>query len=56
MCFLIELAKKLEDSWNSQEIAILPSLDLRRKRVDESAKCIEDVEITLQEWYSNVFL
>ena len=51
-----ELGKELEDCWNSQETTVLPSLDIRRKRMDESIKFIEDIEIAFQEWFVIVFL
>lgn len=50
MCCISELSKKLEDNWNAQEVAIFPSLELRRKRMDEALKYIQDVEVALQEW------
>ncbi|KAI9552146.1 hypothetical protein GHT06_022483 [Daphnia sinensis] len=45
-----DLAKKLEDSWNAQKTAILPSLELRRKRMDEALKYVADVDVALHEW------
>lgn len=53
---LTELTKELEDCWRTQEAKILPSLELRRKRMEESAKLIEEVELAFKEWFVLNFL